>query len=167
MLPKPSPRLGLPAGSIEIIERRTKEGAAPLSFTFVVPDKSGGPERTWIAVGDDENVVATRVRTAAKGDPDATLAKRTGIAPVREPATAAGFVTAAGAAWLLGETNDPVGLQRTATVLVRSRSLPTGGRTPILFRAETAKGDAKITARLSLDGAAIGDAASLYGDFAR
>ncbi|HEY8080201.1 MAG TPA: hypothetical protein VIF62_38995 [Labilithrix sp.] len=162
--PKPSPRLGLPAGSVEIIERRTKEGASPLSFTFIVPDKSSGTERTWIAAGDDENVVAARVRIAAKGDPDATLAKRSGIASLRDPATAAGFVTAAGVAWFLGDTNDPVAIQRAASMVARSRSLPTGARTPILFHAETAKADAKITARLSLDGAAIGDAAALYGD---
>ena len=164
VVPKPSPRFGLPAGAIEIVERRTKDGAAVSSFTFVVPDKSGGPERTWIAVGDDETVVATRVRAAAKGDSDATLAKRSGIAPLREPATTAGFITAAGISWLFGDLGDPAALVRTANGILRSRSLPTGARTPILFRAETSKAEGRVAARLSLDGAAIGDLASVYGD---
>jgi hypothetical protein len=158
---KPQPRLGLPAGAIEIVERLTKDGVPVTEYTFVVPDKSGGPERTWIGHGYDEGAVATRLRAAAKGDADGTLAKRSGVAALREPATVAGFLTSAGAAWLLGDTNDGAALVHTASGILRSRSLPTGGRSPILFRAETARADGKIVARVALDAAAIGDVASV------
>jgi hypothetical protein len=167
VLPKPSPRLGLPAGAVEIIERKQKDNTAPVSYTFIVPDKSGGPERTWIAVGEDEAIVAARVKASAVGAPDATLAKRSGLTALREPATFAGFFTATGFAWATGDAKDLASAARMATVVQQSRFLATGGRTPVVFRGEMTKdansksGDGQFALRVGLDGAAIGDLATV------
>jgi hypothetical protein len=152
---KPSARLGLPAGAVEIVEPKSTSG----KFTLVVPD---GASRTWLAIGDDEAALASHVRVALRGATDATLAGRPGLAQLRGAATFGGFVTAMGAGWVAGH-GEPQAL-RAATLA--ARALPTGGRTPIPFRGSVVRAEAgtsgSVSVRVALDGSALGDLLSVF-----
>jgi S1-C subfamily serine protease len=81
---------------------------------------------------------------------------------LRDPATVGGFVTGAGLALAFGNTETDAEVVATATSLVRARSLATGARSPIVFRAEVAQESTKaLRFQLALDPAALSDVFTL------
>ncbi len=143
---KAAASLGLPTGSTVVVEKTSK---GKNDFTVIVPDGA----RTWIALGNDEAVLAKHLRVALKGEPNATLAGRTGLSTLRAPATFGGFMTAAGLAWMKDEV--PPGW---------ADELPTGGRTPIPFRGFVQREgrNGTLGLRVTLEPAAVVDLAALF-----
>lgn len=156
---KPSARGGaLPAGTLVL------PATDDTSDTFVImPDKSQGKERTWIAFGHGEALLTDRLRNVASGGTENSLAARPAVASLKTPATFAGFVTPVFFAFLDESDKAPV---KSALRLVRAKNLATGGRTPLLFRAavirdERAGGDLNV--RITASGATISDFFAIEG----
>jgi hypothetical protein len=147
---KATARLGLPAGTLEVVDRSAKDGVV---YTFVVPD---GAARTWIAIGPHEASLAARVRASVGGATEATLAGRSGLGVLRGPATFGGFVTASSLAWLL-HPDDPAGVRA-------ARALPTAGRTPVAFRTAIVRDGAggTVGTRVTMEPAALADLLALF-----
>lgn len=155
---KPSPAWKLPAGSIEIVTTKTRGKTKSKSFVFVAPEG----ERTWIAFGDDEAVVARRLKATVDGA--APLSARVSPELLKAPAAFGGFVTSSYFAWHGldgGATPTTIGFDARRILMLASQS--TGGRTPIPFAvtAATEKGGGELRARLRFDAAAISDLLAL------
>lgn len=159
----PAKALGLPAGTTEFVESHTpdspKDKAKPPTYVFVVPDGA----RTWIAVGDDEAAVASRIRSSI--DPKARhLGERVGAEMLRAPATGAAVFSAEALSWAGNDIDTTPSLLHSAELLAAAASMPTGGRTPIPVSFVSAPdrkgGELRVHSRI--DSAAVTDLMSVF-----
>jgi hypothetical protein len=156
---KLSPRLGLPAGTVEI----TKVTPSSRDVLLIAPDRSTATERTWITVAHDEATAVARLKGVLAGP--SALGARPGVASLREPASAGAFVTASGLALAFADETTDAQIVAEAQAVLRARDLATGGRTPIVLRMasthDTKGKGGETSVRISLDAAALGDVAAL------
>ncbi len=129
----------LPAGTLHLVDRHVPRKEAPkdtrpayTSHVYVVPDG----DRTWFAMGEDEAMLVSRLKTALAGATDRTLEGRTGLESLRTAALGGGFVTPEGVKLLAADRGDDAADERfeEAQKSVKAlRTSPLRSTTPYAF----------------------------------
>ncbi len=153
---------GLPKGTLHLTQltKPTKDAdkdARPAYTThfLIVPDGN----RTWFAVGEDEALLASRVKGSLEGAPPSkTLRARPGLESLRGASSGGGFITAAVRLFANDQKGD-VQLTEASESLKALQALPSKGTIPmpVVMRTTTST----LATEMKLPAAAITELLSL------
>jgi hypothetical protein len=153
---------GFPKGTLHLTQltKPTKDAdkdARPAYTThfFIVPDGS----RTWFAVGEDEALLASRVKGSLEGAPESkTLRARPGLESLRGASSGGGFVTAAVRLFANDQKGD-VQFAEASESLKALQALPSKGTIPmpVVMRTTTST----LATEMKFPAAAISELLSL------